>query len=456
MNSIFSKIGARTISYLSIRDTESLDKSVILLHVVIALSFGIGLHYLQGLLKVAVVPYLAYLLYLRRVEHLPALIIILGYGSILTIAASLMIIPLAVIELRKIEIKFIGRTIRLLLLTLPIFVLITGKRMNEGMSLIEALEFNHYYLSFWFLVYGALNHKYYSDQNIGFLVIFGLFLGLLIRFIPFVPDGIHYFGALRRQTFYFMIFSLIFVAYRIFVEKTSIHWLFWVLLLTVPPYILGSHFTFFFGLLLAIIVLIIWEINKYMPGFGNYFKEKIYPLLLILFPFLFLILTILLTSYALTEMEINVPKSGSASLLDSILHKLFYDRGVIWSGTLQGIIENAGILPPLDYWNISYTTAQGVCFEVKFGAHNLILGLIRKNGYLVGGLLISLFVYTIYELDRSKTFLLGNQRVLAISLIGTGLALFIVGQFIFQLNASFFFMSAIGGLIGYRQTYLQS
>jgi len=90
--------------------------------------------------------------------------------------------------------------------------------------------------------------------------------------------------------------------------------------------------------------------------------------------------------------------------------------------------------------------------EADFKSHNLILGLIRYNGYLFGGMLIYLFLTAMRQLYNAKAYLLGRQRVLAVAMIGLGIAVFITGQYILQINTSFLFMSVVGGLIAYSKS----
>jgi len=127
-----------------------------ILHLIMALLLGVVLASLNGVLKLVVMPYLAYLLYEKRPEHFPALVVLMSYGTILTIAGGVLIIPIAVRSLWKIEDAFISRFLKLLLLMLPVYVVITVMRMGSGTAFTDALIMNNYYIAFWFLLYGVI------------------------------------------------------------------------------------------------------------------------------------------------------------------------------------------------------------------------------------------------------------------------------------------------------------
>ena len=162
------------------------------------------------------------------------------------------------------------------------------------------------------------------------------------------------------------------------------------------------------------------------------------------------------SSYVVVYVVVSVD-SDSNTLLDKLLFKLFWDRGQIWSVALDGIISNTGLLPPIKAWQLTYTSIGNNDFEneyqVDFEYHNFILGLIRYNIYIFGGILIYLFLTTMKQLYNAKAYLVGRQRVLAVSMIGLGIAVFITGQYnILQLNTSFLFMSVVGELIAYNNS----
>ncbi|MHA7865748.1 hypothetical protein [Flagellimonas marinaquae] len=419
------------------------------LHIVIVLLIGLILPLLSGLLKLVIVPYLAYLLFKSRFEHFPALVILMGYGSILTIAGCLLIIPMVVQRLWSIENRFIRRFLKLLLFMLPVYVIITVIRIGSGTELVDALSMNDYYLAFWFLLYGVVIHQQFNHQNLGYLIIFGLLLFLILRI---GLGGINPFGALLRQVNYFIMFSLLLVADHLLYLRTKHSWVFYLLFITsFFLFIPSVNFTFYFGLILALFALRNWQSRGNTFTTSGYFKEKIYPKLLQLFPVLFLVTTIWLTPFFASDfVEVNVENKNS-TLLEKVLFKLFWDRGQIWSGALDGILSNTGLLPPIREWKLTYAALgnNGLenNYEVEFESHNLMLGLIRYNGYLFGGVLIYLFLKAMRQLYNAKAYLLGRQRALAIAVIGLGIAVFITGQYILQLNTSFLFMSVIGGLI---------
>ena len=424
------------------------------LHLITALLLGAVLASLSGVLKLAVAPYLAYLLYEKRSEHFPALVVLMNYGTILTVAGAVLIIPIAVRSLWKIEDAFISRFLKLLLLMLPVYVVITVMRMGSGTALTDALVMNDYYIAFWFLLYGVIIYEQFSHQNLGYFITFGLLLFLILRI---GLGGVDPFGALYRQMNYFLIFGILLVADHLLYVRTRHSWVFYLLFFVVFfLFIPAIKFTFYFGLILALFALRNWQQRGNTFTTSGYFKEQIYPKLLPLFPVLFLVVTIWLTPFFASDYsKVNVG-NDSNTMLEKLLFKLFWDRGQIWSGALDGILFNTGLLPPIREWKLTYTAIGNNSleneYEVDFESHNLILGLIRYNGYLLGGILIYLFLTAMRQLYNAKAYLLGRQRVLAVSMIGLGIAVFITGQYILQLNTSFLFMSVIGSLIAYSKS----
>jgi len=420
------------------------------LHLITALLLGAVLASLSGILKLAVAPYLAYLLYEKRPEHFPALVVLMNYGTILTIAGGVLIIPIAVRSLWKIEDAFISRFLKLLLLMLPVYVVITVMRMGSGTAFTDALIMNNYYIAFWFLLYGVIIHEQFSHQNLGYFITFGLLLFLILRI---GLGGVDPFGALYRQTNYFFIFGILLVADHLLYVRTRHSWVFYFLFFPAALFFLPSvKFTFSFGLIIALFALRNWQQRGNTFTTSGYFKENIYPKLLPLFPVLFLVVTIWLTPFFASDYVGVSVDSDSNTLLEKLLFKLFWDRGQIWSGVVDGILFNTELLPPIREWKLTYSTDGNKLMEADFKSHNLILGLIRYNGYLFGGMLIYLFLTAMRQLYNAKAYLLGRQRVLAVAMIGLGIAVFITGQYILQLNTSFLFMSVVGGLIAYSKS----
>lgn len=123
-----------------------MDNKLVFFHVLVVLLVGLILPLLSGILKFVFVPYLAYLLLRTRAEHLPALMILLGYGSILTIVAGLLCIPLISTSLKRINNPHATRLYYALVAMFPVYAFLTLLRVFAGVGFVDALVMNAYTL----------------------------------------------------------------------------------------------------------------------------------------------------------------------------------------------------------------------------------------------------------------------------------------------------------------------
>ena len=419
-------------------------------HIVIAVLIGFISAALSGILKLILLPYVTYLLISKRVEFFPALLIILSYGTILTIAAGVICIPIVINNRHKLMSKRFRQFYYLILAMLPIFIVITLLRVLEGYDLTSALVMNDYYIAFWFLLYGFINFEQFKMQNVSPIVFIGLLLALSR---PLIVDILP-FSTLIRNSNYFLIFGILLLVNNLVYKKIPTKFsLYALIILTLLSYGLGFKFTFWFGVLIGLLSLRNWQKHDIAPKVLKYSGDRMFSRFLFFFPFFFLITTLWLTpNYSQKYQDVKVDYSFNKNLIDQILFKTFADRGLIWTGVFNGIISNTELLPPIKEWKIKYFDANEAEHEVNFEAHNLILGLVRTNGYLCGLIMIYIYLDTMKSLHRTRPYLVGFQRILATSLLGLGIAVFITGQYTLQINSSFFFMFSTGGLIGYSES----
>jgi len=183
-------------------------------------------------------------------------------------------------------------------------------------------------------------------------------------------------------------------------------------------------------------------------------QTKYRSLIFISVPFAFLAFTLYFTPYLLESLyQVDtIDYYGGGNIIQIIGAKIFVDRGTLWLGVIQGIQEHSGLLPPVEQWLIKYSILQNE-FEVDFESHNLFLGLIRYNGFIIGPLLAITYLRWMYKLAmniyKNDPFI----NVFRLSIFGVGIAVFTTGQYTLSLNASFFFM-AFTGALALRHDYI--
>ena len=128
-------------------------------------------------------------------------------------------------------------------------------------------------------------------------------------------------------------------------------------------------------------------------------------------------------------------------------YKAFGDRGILWEGAWNHIASSKHYLPPLflesyEFYNVDGSLMQGI----EFGAHNVILELLRNHGILVG---IFASVYYIWFLIRVGR-VLKNRRLpsyilsLATALFGIGFVFGLTGQLTIQITTNFIYACLLG------------
>lgn len=133
--------------------------------------------------------------------------------------------------------------------------------------------------------------------------------------------------------------------------------------------------------------------------------------------------------------------------------KLFGDRGVLWMGAWNTLQNEGSLMPPTEKILINFISIRGAYIEeVEYGAHNIILELVLRLGWIVG-------LATSYILI-SLTLMIGNiaRRVrdpnlllFVASLFGLVVGGGLTGQYIMKPNFSFLLFISMGLIIGYSK-----
>jgi len=433
---------------------EQFDYGIATIHLFVAIIFGLLFIDSGELIKIILLPYLFFTLKNLKKEALPGLMLLMCYGTILTVFAALIILGLSFLKIDELKKKNLFPLWLLLICSFPFYTYNTFTRIFKlDYSLLESLVFNDYYLAFWFLFYGALNSELISKKSISFVLFLTIFLVTL--------DKIDYNSDLGFRSLYRLvgvsetiILLFLLLIWRkmttlmndVYVRLSIVIFILTRIFLGLPEY----KFTFIFGLIISLTFVLQKDffLQKY-NAIALEKKVKVRSFLFSILPIPFLIITLIATpliaqKYATIDMT-NYYNDGQ-SLFDKIMAKLFIDRGLLWIGAIQGIIENTVLTPPIEEWFISYSNINERTKDVDFQAHSLIIELTRRNGYIMGFLLSITYLRWQYKLIMSSIGQDFYINIFRYAIFGVCISVFITGQYVLQLNTSFFFMTMTGAL----------
>lgn len=415
--------------------------------------FGVVFYDMGMTFKFVFLPFLVYLLAFPREENMPALIIMMSFGTVLTVFGAVFVIAQSFWKLTELKHRGLFRLWLILILMLPFYLFNSLYRMlSLGYSFADTLVLNDYYLAFWFVLYGATHSHLVTRRVMNHLLFPFIVLTVLLITEWKMPGGIK---ALFRLT-QFSEATFYFIAFKFLTKQIDLSRVTWLKISLVIFFLIrytiglsGYKFTFFFGLIISTTFLYnqFWFFQTYPVVYYERLKRR--ARFWASFPIPFLIVTLILTPIlAFNYMSIDLTGSyfQGGSVIDKILAKLFVDRGLLWIGAIDSIIKYSDLLPPLEEWKISFISNRNTLLEVDFESHNLILGLVRYNGYLFGVILAITYMRRMYLMMLNT---LNNDPIMniyRISLFGIGIAVFITGQYTLSLNTSFFFMGMVGAM----------
>lgn len=384
---------------------------------------------LGDVFKIAIAPYVLYLLLVRRVDYLIPLLFHFMLGSTISFLILIGTMVVTMIHFNKLwKVRFN----RIVLIFSGLLILLHGYSVMEqariGNSFVEILSSLAFPLSifpfFWGqLLRGNLDSDFFKKVYlaIAVFVVVQLVLGekvtvrYLFFFIPFmILSGItllkNYDGRLTFLDF-LILGGFLMVGFVLgFVKGTIIFILSFALLLLFNKRVkLAARLLTKPRVLIIFVALFILAINKVET-----------------------------TGVSLRgDWEETSPFESLNTFWDYAKYKTIGDRATLWKGGLNYIAEEAKLTPPLKYPEISFANIKGAeISEVGFGIHNLLLELIRSGGW-IGGLLIAFNFYYV-------TFLIGRIIYCFNPYISTNRVRQLVGITLTLLFSS----GLIGGMIG--------
>ena len=440
---------------------------VALFWVVVSLLFGVFLANKGEVFKYVLVPVVAWVLWNPRAEYLPALTVLMNFGTTLTVFAAFAVILVCIDRLnilRRVKADWI---FYLLLAMLPFYGYLVFSRMRTGMPLSLALSSIDYYWAFWFLLYGIILSYLIGLRPIIYAVY--VYVGLvLIRLLGLQIGALQPLYRYASFVEVFMI-SLAFIALFGGVRGSVRQ----RILILIGAYLLlvfvrsGSYkFTFFLSVFISILALpraYTWgRMKMIFPDSIRSIRLRSGMLIAFVFPLVFLAYALI--SYeekgALYDQYLEGNYFDDFSLIGKkMMAKLFADRAPIWSGLYDALRTDLSFFPSIEEIKIRYEM-NGSTFLVDFESHNLFLELFRTHGLLFGLIMNVVLVICIYRLYwRVPLNASIYEAVLRSSLFAVSFTVYLVGQYILQLNVSFAFMTLVG-YVAYNvtndQTFVQA
>ncbi len=426
------------------------DYRVANFHVLVSVLFGLFLFSAGEAFKYMMAPYVAYLMIYRREEHMPSILIIMSYGTVLTVFGGFITIGMSLYKLKEIQNANYSYLWKGLLFMLPYYLYITAARLSSGSSITESLSLLDNYMAFWFVLYGVMNYDLYSRRMMNYFL-FPLII-LLEMYILQVNVGPGIKSLFRITTWIEAV--LIITAYKALTREISLKrsvYMKLALLIFIPTRIVmfsSYKFTFLIGLVISFLFL--YKRDDFSQTYPELLKIKYRRLARysVVFSIAFLITALVLTPLYVgqySDVDLNNYFSGRNSLVDVVLAKLFVDRGVLWISVIDGFANNMYWLPPLEIPKINLEILLDATrsTEVDFESHNILLELVRTQGLLFG---VALSVLLLKQLFRLVNNMVGNDpstNIYRATLFGIGIAIFTTGQFIIKLYSYLVYYSLI-------------
>lgn len=426
---------------------------IMLLHLGVAAIIFIILVSIGGFNKFLFIPYVAYLIWFEKPEHYPALIIISSIGSALTIVILLltMFLPIKNWNILK-GLKY--RFIYFFLIGLfPIFIWQFYQRnVNLDLNVIDSVTPFVYYLGIFPFFYGAIISKKFGPTSVKVIIqtiILAFIFNLILKLFVEIES------TFRLQSIAINIILTASIS-SLFLRKVwkevniLLVFLGLAFIILVGFKVFELNFHTIFAILISFSIVVV-----YYKNVQNLIKFFVRPRVIVLV----ILLTVIIVKSA---NNINFSGIGKETLdytnfakyPEYLMHKAFDDRAVIWRAVWAHILEYTSIFPPLEDESYYLWSSRGYYYESTIEAHNLILELLRKLGWLAGVIVSFVFYYSII---KGGSLLLNSNLnistvILVSSIIGIGISTALTGQFVLSINFSFAFMSILGLASGYAHS----
>ena len=444
-------------------DANHLGRSpVLLFHFVLAMGLLYVAENSGQMTKLLMAPYVVHLVLSRRIEYVPALIMLSSGTTILNFVVLLSTMGVMFMNWRALMESvlrpLVWVTAGLMAICLPMFLLWTVQDGANISALILNLDKFRFFFSIFPLFYGFLliapqGPNPQAPNDFGFSKRFDLSifsLPLSISFLLLIA-GFPLVAGTNRILSMFAVLCLAYWALHIGLKPRVIampmHF-YGISILYMGYTVLqsGIKFNLIFSALISFLLVF---------SMVRFHRETVKRWLsgrnILIVSFVFVAIGIYFSSRLDVELT-EVDYSDVANYPQLMMQKLFADRGVIWAGAVDTILSSVGLFPQKENILLQYETVAGELFEVDFGAHNIIFELILRLGWVVGFGLILFLGQLLFLLIR--TFLYGRkglhfQFAVALSLsvlLGGGL----LGQYIMMPNFAYLMFTLAGLCLAYN------
>ncbi|PZW43782.1 hypothetical protein LX95_00106 [Mesonia algae] len=424
------------------------QQQTILLHVIIAF-LCLPIHYYMGeVFKLALLPYVLYLLFSKNPNYLPALIIHAVPGNTVSLVLLFSCIWISMANYKKLKKYRVTLIFKALIILLPVFLFFFYEGIflkKYGISL--SLQYLSFFLSFFGFFYGILLANK-VNKNHWRAIILIIFLMPLIMYLP-SPQKIIIRLFWLALPLAITILVANFLGAKLKVRKNLKTWSALFVLLIGIPY--GLKFTPIFSAIIAISILLFY-IKDYKLFFNMLTKPRIGVIVIIL-----MILAIYSIDDFTMRQNFNVADykiNDLNSFMAYLKFKTFDDRAILWKGGWDFLVNSLHYWPTGEVPSYSYISAKGGKIdEIEFGMHNIGLEMMRNYGIIIGAYLTCVYMIIITKLhivfkNVTSSFLL----ILSATLLGLGIAEGIVGQAVLMPMFSFTFLGLTGICYGIAES----
>lgn len=269
-----------------------------------------------------------------------------------------------------------------LVLLFPLYLVLTIQKIRlDAFTWQAALHYTAYYLSFWAFLYCFLIADTFDKGTVKLLLFSFLFIFILIKIIP----GFSYYRVISMIVFLGVSYGLYLLLHYKDIILGSV-----VFLLSMALFFSEERtFTQLLTLVYSITIFLLWIASKKQLA-----RKSVYVL-----PY---VIIVILMIYGVNNYETAIYGSYSehinysnwSDFSNRAKFKFFADRSVFWSSAWNQLITLKPILPIHDIPDIIvYKTSGKVLEDVGFGAHNTPLQLMRIFGFIMGGVLIIIYIY---------------------------------------------------------------
>lgn len=431
------------------------DKAQLIVHLLIALALFPLYSILGETFKLAIAPYIFYLVWSRNPAYLPALFIHFTPGTTVSIAILVSTLIVAVYRFKSLLRLKLHWLFLSALLPAPYFIYQTIERSSTmGLGLVDTLIPLGYYLGLFPFFYGVLVSPKLTRPIIEW-VLGTLFLLPFLGLVPGIELSIRAYW-LSFPLFMSLLFVKLLVRDKMYIP---IRWILLSAVFTILSFsgVLGLTFTLLFAGLVAMVAAI--SAHKRYSWLLSFIVK---PRVIILSVAIVVGLIAGSAKYGNVLYRSDYSKGALSYNFQSwdefwtlLQYKAFDDRAVIWAGGWNIIKNNNLVWPPYEPPKLGYTTATGADIEDRsYGIHNIGLELMRNYGMVMGGLIVLAYLWMLI-IGPGKYLLQYNYNsyllILAGACLGSGIVGGLVGQYVLQVTFSFILMSICGILFGQQR-----